>query len=445
MRSGRLSVKGEAGIRMNAVRRFRWAIPLIAALMSAVLAGCQGEPEVVYVDREVIREVPVEREVVVTATPAPPPVPTVQPLVAEMNSVTIQGDELYVNSDKGRKKIEITDSGSLVNHLAASGAVDENALRRYEQEGVLRISLEDLANEIWELTYAESYEDLNERFGFDKEDVTYLVAFVEALEEPPVAEATMQPTPVVEPTATSRASEDYYVVIRESISAGGGPIGTIVCYADFPSLNIYAAKTGGATLSFSNHEFLMDYFLKEGVITNEQREDYSRGLKVTASYDDVSVAIYKLLQIKGYDGMAKDLSLFEAEIEELLYHFDESLLVSDDSSDYPMYNDSYVVISDGSLETVVTDASGNTTRVKIGTVDAGEFLDYLLSQGKITVEQRNEYGDTHRLKLSLEDAREAADFFDWAYSSDEGLYIGIDKEDVNYIRDELLPLFSFGD
>ena len=66
---------------------------------------------------------------------------------------------------------------------------------------------------------------------------------------------------------------------------------------------------------------------------------------------------------------------------------------------------------------------------------------HLLSQGKTTVEQRDAYGRDQELPLSL---RDAADIFDWA-GSDEGVYVGIDRKDVDYICDELLPLFSFGD
>ena len=56
-------------------------------------------------------------------------------------------------------------------------------------------------------------------------------------------------------------------------------------------------------------------------------------------------------------------------------------------------SDDYVRIRDGSMETGVTDVDGNTTGVRIDSVDAEEFLDYLLSHGKITVEQRDAYGD----------------------------------------------------
>ena len=63
---------------------------VMAAVLVALAIGCASEPEVVYVDREIIREVPVEvvvekevvKMVVVTATPAPTPAalrPTAQP------------------------------------------------------------------------------------------------------------------------------------------------------------------------------------------------------------------------------------------------------------------------------------------------------------------------------------------------------------------------------
>ena len=99
-------------------------------------------------------------------------------------------------------------------------------------------------------------------------------------------------------------------------------------FADLPSLNIYRAKTGGEVVSFSDHAFFMDYLLQENVITFEQRRNYSRGLEVKASYDVLSIAIYKLLQIKGYRGMDEDLSLSRRDLDRLLYYLDESMLDS---------------------------------------------------------------------------------------------------------------------
>ena len=247
---------------------------------------------------------------------------------------------------------------------------------------------------------------------------------------------------VVEPTPTPRVSEDYYVILIKTDDKWGA----IDYYADFPSLNIYGAETGGGSFGFSNQDFFLDYLLKEGTITSEQERSYFRGGEIKVSLDDLSVPVYKLLQAKGYGGMNRDLHLSKDELDDLLlYYFDESLLDADRGSSASSPSDGYVIIRDGSLETIVTDADGITTRVAIDTVDAEEFLDYLLDQGRITVQQRDEYGRTNSLTLSLRDVKDAADFFDWAYSSDEGLYVGIDRDDVNYIRDELLPLFSFGD
>ena len=75
----------------------------------------------------------------------------------------------------------------------------------------------------------------------------------------------------------------------------------------------------------------------------------------------------------------------------------------------------------------------------VNTVDTGELLDYLLSQNKITVAQRDEYGRTGELELALTGM---PDFFDWTISSDEGIRVGIDEEGVDFIRDKVLPLFG---
>ncbi len=152
------------------------------------------------------------------------------------------------------------------------------------------------------------------------------------------------------------------------------------------------------------------------------------------------------LESKGENYLDKQFGINKGHLDRrILRNFDESLLESGTGYAGSPGEANYVVISDGSLETVVTDGSGNVTRVKIDTVDVEEFLDYLLDQGRITVEQRDEYGRTNSLKLTLRDVEDAAGFFDWVSSTDEGLYVGIDRDDVNYIRDELLPLFSFRD
>ena len=79
----------ERDIQMVRLSELRWAAVALTVLLLTAVIGCSAEPEVVYVDREVIKEVPVEkivvrevpvevvvekeviREVVVTATPVP--------------------------------------------------------------------------------------------------------------------------------------------------------------------------------------------------------------------------------------------------------------------------------------------------------------------------------------------------------------------------------------
>ena len=319
---------------MTGLTNSKWAIPALVATLLVVAIGCSGEPQVVYVEKEVIKEVPVEKvvvkEVVVRVTPAPVPQTTFTP------------------------------------HPTAT------------------------------------------------------------------PRSSTPPTPSARPVATpTPLSNDYYVVIEGIF---------IEYYADFPSHNIYLARKGGRFDDFTNPELLLSYLHGEGVVTREQKDTYFGGGYIRVDLDDISAALYKLLQSEGYHGMKKDFGLEEYELENLLYYFDESMLDSNDASGEAS-DDGYVRIRDGSLETVVTDAEGNTTRVRIDSVDVEEFLDYLLDQGKITVEQRDAYGDSHELTISLKDA---ADFFEWA-ETDSDLYVGIDREDVDYIREELLPLFSFGD
>ena len=45
------------------------------------------------------------------------------------------------------------------------------------------------------------------------------------------------------------------------------------------------------------------------------------------------------------------------------------------------------------------------------------------------------------MTISLKDA---GGIFEWAETNSD-LYVGIDKDDVDFIREELLPLFKFGD
>ena len=99
----------------------------------------------------------------------------------------------------------------------------------------------------------------------------------------------------------------------------------------------------------------------------------------------------------------------------------------------------YVTISDGKISVSAVDDDGNTTTVNVEGVSAKELLDYWLSRNKITIEQKNEYGETGEIQFSLKDG---ADLLDFDYSSDGGASIGLDKDVQNKIVNEILPLFS---
>ena len=102
-------------------------------------------------------------------------------------------------------------------------------------------------------------------------------------------------------------------------------------------------------------------------------------------------------------------------------------------------SEGYVTISDGKISVSSVDDDGNTTTVDVEGVGAKELLDYWLSQNKITIEQKNQYGETGEIQFSLKDG---ADLLDFDYSSDGASSIGLDKDVQNKIVNEILPLFS---
>ena len=124
-----------------------------------------------------------------------------------------------------------------------------------------------------------------------------------------------------------------------------------------------------------------------------------------------------------------------------------------DKSPSPLENgeDGVVIIRDGrngSLETVTTNADGETVRVQVDSVDTDDFMDYLLSVGRITEKQRIDYDRYQTLTISFAAAADAMDFFDWSHSNNDAFptdSLGIDEQDIDYIRKELPPLSSFGD
>ena len=260
---------------------------------------------------------------------------------------------------------------------------------------------------------------------------------------PKINTPTPNPTSTPMPTATPGPSiGDYYVLIKR-----GDPydtIGAVEFCANYPSRpNSFISC--GLYAGFDDEDFFLDYLLSEGTITPDQHKAYYLGVNIEVYLDDLAPAIHKLVKTRGYQWIYDRLGFNVFAIDErFLAYYDEHQplggrpLAASASSD----QEGYVVITDGSMETVITNDDGGTSRVKIETVDTEDLLEYLLRQGKITVEQKNSYGDTQTLEISLESAADALTFFDWEYSSKDGVSIeGVAEEDIDYIRRELLPLF----
>ena len=292
-----------------------WIVQVLVAPLLAIAIGCSSQPEVVVVEKEVIREVVVEKEVlvevVVTATPVPTPQPTYTPLPTP----------------------------------SPTAAPRSNT----------------------------------------------------ALISPPRPAAT--PTPV---------SNDYYVVIQGK---------KIEYYADFPSRNQYFAKRGGMYNDLSNPELFLDYLLKEGVITPEQKRSHSSGGWIKIPLNKISLAIYKGLQSKGYHGMKIDFGLEEWELtDNLLYHFDESML--DSGSNHPGSDNSFDAASvlarfstpDPAEGEQRADAVGEIiAQYKSGKADASRVLDLLHTVApELSVDERRRAAD-ELARLSEDDEWDEAE------------------------------------
>ena len=214
---------------------------------------------------------------------------------------------------------------------------------------------------------------------------------------------------------------------------------------------------------FEDEDLFISYLLSQGIITSEQKtryytpvsaerldhyrydmakfldEDFVGNIKIPLRpFANAVAVLYQLFKDERspfYQKVFRSSSL-----EDVIEYADKDLL-NPDNYNTPSEESGYVVIRDGSIAVSGTSEDGVTTSVSIDTVDTGELLDYLLSQNKITVAQRDEYGRTGELELSLGDM---PGFFDWAISSDEGLQVGINEEGIEYIRDNILPLFGGG-
>ena len=321
-------------------------VPALVPLLFILAIGCSSQPEVVVVEKEVIKEVVVTATAVsstktprpakvatqiVQPAPSPTPVqPTVTPeRVIEDYFVIIEGKNIEYWADFPSMNIFIAKTGGLsagiinpdrfLDHLLRAGVITAEQKDTHSRGGWIKVGFDDISVVVYKLLQSLGYHGLKKEFDLGIPELENLLYhFDESLLDSDNGGAV-----AVQPTATpKRVSEDFYVILHRETNGWG----TIEYYADFPSFNRYASKTGNIFQDFSNSEFFLNQLLKEGAITVEQKNDYFRDGWTKVSLDDISVAVHKLLQSKGYHGMRDDLDLEEGDLRRLLYYFDESLL-----------------------------------------------------------------------------------------------------------------------
>ncbi len=250
----------------------------------------------------------------------------------------------------------------------------------------------------------------------------------------PQPTATPLPTETPLPTATAIPEVSDYFVVLHSGRDLSNDIGAIEFYAEYP---FRKHKLNGTLFTFHNEGFYLDYLEKEKVITPKQKNDYFNGEPIQKiSLVSISTATEKLFENDPYNSGRLSLAA-----PELLTHYaDKSAVGSDGGGKISLEGDGgYVSISDGRISVSAVDGDGNTTTVELEGVGAQELLNYWLSENKITIEQRNQYGETGQLEFSLKDG---VDLFDFDYSSDVEFYTGMDREAQDVIINEILPLFA---
>ena len=255
----------------------------------------------------------------------------------------------------------------------------------------------------------------------------------------PQPTATPLPTETPLPTATATPDVSDYFVVLHSGRTLSDDIGRISFYAGYP-FRKYELK--GGTFNFHNEGFYLDYLVKKKIITPKQKNDYFNGEPIQKiSLVAISTATWKLFENDPFN--ASRLRLGTPEL--LMHYADKSALDSGGGGDglggriSLEGDDGYVRISDGKVSVSAVDVDGNATTVELEGVGAQELLDYWLSENKITIEQRNQYGETGQLEFSLKDG---VDLFDFDYSSDVEFYTGMDQEARDVIINEILPLFA---
>ena len=258
----------------------------------------------------------------------------------------------------------------------------------------------------------------------------------------PQLTATPLPTETPLPTATATPdASDYFVVLHTAKSLNDS-IGAVFFFASYP---FDKDVKGTIAATFREDDFYLDYLKKEGVISSEQKDAYFKGEHIEIPIVPIANATKKLFENDPYNASKLRINPSPSLIY-LTHHADDSYLDAGDDAgivggQISLEGDGgYVSISDGRISVSAVDGNGNATTVELEGVGAQELLDYWLSENKITIEQKDEYGRTGQLEFSLKDG---VDLFDFDYSSgDVEFYTGMDQEAQDMIINEILPLFA---
>ena len=256
----------------------------------------------------------------------------------------------------------------------------------------------------------------------------------------PQPTATPLPTETPLPTATPTPDvSDYFVILHIGPSLSDD-LGVIEYYASYP----FHKNVRGGVNYFEQEDFYLEYLIIEEVITSAQKDAYFKGEPIQIPLVSIATATYKLFENDPFNASRVSAGYID---EDYLLHYADKSAVDAGSGDGDALgggislegDGGYVSISEGKISVSAVDADGNTTTVDLEGVGAQELLDYWLSENKITIEQRNQYGETGQLEFSLKDG---VDLFDFDYSSDVEFYTGMDKEAQDMIINEILSLFA---
>ena len=261
----------------------------------------------------------------------------------------------------------------------------------------------------------------------------------------PKPQPTIVPTETPLPTATVAPDvSDYFVVLDRGdiLDDGYGLIKYYNRYSD-PQKTIL----DGPRDSFYNEAFYVEYLTKKGVMTSKQKDAYFNGEPIKIPLTSISTATYWLF--KNDPHSANNLGFRNPELlisyaDKASSGFEESALddkASLDEGSAVSLEDGggYITIDDGKVSVSKIDGEGNTTTVSVQSVGIEDLLEYWLLENKITIEQMDAYGRTGKIQLDLKDA---ADLFEFGYSSNDGIYAGIDQEAIDIAADNILQLIS---